>query len=251
MIQKINWWHVLLQAYSLRCKTCFINLILALSHKHVKEPYWSCNISTWTLINGPPTNDLTTWWSRRDQNIYMTRYNNDIQCRTTKQKQVHGTKNSCNRPSQPNALCCITCGERGHLLTACPTYGRRSLLASDKDVVGDPIYDDYGEQIDDVEEEQVDGDTDTLLMLRRNCLAPKASEEWQGCPCSAPLVRWKVCRFVVDSGCSENVVSEEAVHKLALIPETHAHPYRLLWMQTGACVFVSQRALFSLSIGSF
>ena len=63
------------------------------------------------------------------------------------------------------------------------------MLASDKDVVGDPIYDDYGEQIDDVEEEQVDGDTDTLLMLRRNCLAPKASEEWQGCPCSAPLVR--------------------------------------------------------------
>lgn len=47
------------------------------------------------------------------------------------------------------------------------------------------------------------------------------------------------------------MVSEEAVRKLALTPEAHPHPYRLLWMQTGAEVFVSQRALVTLSIGTF
>lgn len=127
------------------------------------------------------------------------------------------------------------------------------MIASDKEGFGDPIYDDYGEDRDEVEEEEVSGDTGTFLMLRRNCLAPKASEDWQRTALfsSTCTVKSKVCRFVIDSGCSANVVSEEAVRKLALTTETHPHPYRLLWMQTGAEVHVSQRTLLSLSIGSF
>ena len=94
---------------------------------------------------------------------------------------------------------------------------------------------------------------DTFLMLRRNCLAPKTTEAWQRTSLftSTCTVKGKICRFVVNSGCSANVVLEEAVRKLALTPEAHPHPYRLLWMQTGAEVFVSQRTMVSLSIGSF
>lgn len=163
------------------------------------------------------------------------------------------TAASGSRPSRPNALHCYSCGERGHIQTACPTHGRRGLLASDKELVGDPIYDNDEDQLDDVEEEEVAGDTGTLLMLRRNCFAPKTSEPVQRTALfsSTCTVKGKVCRFVIDSGCSANVVSEEAIRKLALKPEAHPHPYRLLWMQTGAEVFVSQRALLSLSIGSF
>lgn len=86
-------------------------------------------------------------------------------------------------------------------------------------------------------------------MLRRNCLAPKTDEAWQRTSLfsSTCTIKGKVCRFVVDSGCSANVVSEEAVRKLALKLEAHLHSYRLLWMQTGAEVFVSKRALLSLS----
>lgn len=153
------------------------------------------------------------------------------------------------RPSRPNALRCYTCGEQGHIQTACPSNGRRGLLASDKDLVGDPLYDTEEE----VEEEQINGDTGTLLMLRRNCLAPQTKEAWQRTSLfnSTCTVKGKVCRFVIDSGCSANVVSEEAVRKLAITPEAHPHPYRLLWMQTGAEVFVSQPTLVTLSIGSF
>lgn len=138
------------------------------------------------------------------------------------------------RPSRPNTLCCFTCGERGHLQTACP-HGRRGLLASDKEVIGEPIYDD-DEEDENVEEEQVCRDTGTFLMLRRNCLAPKASEDGQRTSLfsSTCTVKGKVCRFVIDSGCSSNVVSEEAVRKLSLTTESHPHPYRLLWMQTSA-----------------
>ena len=163
------------------------------------------------------------------------------------------TTNVDARPSRPNALRCFTCGERGHIQTACPTLGRRGLLASDKEINGYHIYDDEDEKLEELDEEQVAWDTGTMLMLRRNCFAPKTSEAWQQMSLfsSTCTVKGKVCRFVVDSGCSANVVSEEAVRKLALTAEAHPHPYRLLWMQTGAEVFVSQRTPVTLSIGSF
>lgn len=78
------------------------------------------------------------------------------------------TTNTEARPFRPNALRCFTCRERGHLQTACPTLGRRGLIASDKELNGDPIYDDDGEQCDEFKEEQLAGDTGTMLMLRRN-----------------------------------------------------------------------------------
>uniref|UniRef100_A0A0D3D2N8 CCHC-type domain-containing protein n=1 Tax=Brassica oleracea var. oleracea TaxID=109376 RepID=A0A0D3D2N8_BRAOL len=83
------------------------------------------------------------------------------------------------RPSRPNALRCFTCGERGHIQTACPNKSRRGLIATDQDFVGEPIYDDDEFQCEEVDEEQVHGDTGTFLMLRRNCFAPKTSEAWQ------------------------------------------------------------------------
>lgn len=126
-------------------------------------------------------------------------------------------------------------------------------MANNIELVGDPVYDQEEGQFDDVEEEEVAGDTCTFLMLRRNCLAPKSTKPWQRTSLfnSTCTVKGKVCRFVVDSGCSANLVSEEAVRKLSLTAEAHPHPYRFLWMQTGAEVHVSQRALLTLSIGAF
>lgn len=134
-----------------------------------------------------------------------------------------------------------------------PNAGRRGLLATDRECVDEPIYDDYDEQGEEVDEEEVHGDTGTFLMLRRSCFAPKTNEAWQRTSLftTTCTVKGKVCPFVIDSGCSANVISEEAVRKLALTEEDHPHPYRLLWMQTGAEVYVSQRALLTLSIGSF
>lgn len=83
------------------------------------------------------------------------------------------------RPSRPNALRCFTCGERGHIQTACPNRGRRGLLANERELMGDPIYDEENDLLEDVDEEQVHGDTGTFLRLRRNCLAPKTDEAWQ------------------------------------------------------------------------
>uniref|UniRef100_A0A0D3AQT4 CCHC-type domain-containing protein n=1 Tax=Brassica oleracea var. oleracea TaxID=109376 RepID=A0A0D3AQT4_BRAOL len=87
--------------------------------------------------------------------------------------------NDARPPARINALRCFTCGETGHRQTACPNAGRRGLMANDRDLIGDPIYDTEDGQFDDIDEGELSGDTGTLLMLRRNCFAPISSEAVQ------------------------------------------------------------------------
>ena len=70
------------------------------------------------------------------------------------------------------------------------------------------------EEEDVVNEDLVDGDTGTLLMVRRTCLAPKTDEEnWlrNNIFQSTCTILGKMCRFVIDGGSCENIVSAEAV----------------------------------------
>ncbi|KAI9180702.1 hypothetical protein LWI28_007365 [Acer negundo] len=109
------------------------------------------------------------------------------------------------------------------------------------------------EEEDVVNEELVDGDTGTLLMVRRSCLAPRTDEEnWLRNHIfqSTCTILGKVCRFVIDVRSCENIVSAEAVRKLGVKTEKHPRPYRLAWLQKGREVTVSQRALILFSMGS-
>uniref|UniRef100_A0A0D3AV87 CCHC-type domain-containing protein n=1 Tax=Brassica oleracea var. oleracea TaxID=109376 RepID=A0A0D3AV87_BRAOL len=47
--------------------------------------------------------------------------------------------------SRPNALRCFTCGEQGHIQTACPNKSKRGLIIEEVD----PTYDDYHEDNED------------------------------------------------------------------------------------------------------
>jgi hypothetical protein len=65
--------------------------------------------------------------------------------------------------------------------------------------------------------ERLEGDTGSMLMIRRSCLAPRGVEDDWLCTNvfqSTCTISEKVCRFIVDSGSCENVVSEEVVRKL-------------------------------------
>ena len=59
-----------------------------------------------------------------------------------------------------------------------------------------------------------------------------------------------MCRFVIDSGSCENIVSEEAIQKLNIRTERHPKPYKLAWLKRGGEVTISKRALVPFSIGA-
>ena len=50
----------------------------------------------------------------------------------------------------------------------------------------------------------------------------------------------KVCKFIVDSGSIDNLISTEMVEKMELETIDHPSPYRVSWLQKGHQVTVTK-----------
>ena len=159
-------------------------------------------------------------------------------------------------PGSSSNMKCFGCGEVGHRKADCKKTAAKKTLFVDADecddydaeIEGEPMYDDEA-----VDELHVEGDVGTALVVRRSCLTPNATEEtdWLRSNIfqSTCTIKNKVCRFVIDGGSCENIVSDEAVHKLQIQTEKHPKPYKLVWLKKGGEASVSKRALVSFSIG--
>ncbi|PKI51127.1 hypothetical protein CRG98_028484 [Punica granatum] len=91
-----------------------------------------------------------------------------------------------------------------------------------------------GEVEFDEEEEIVTRDGVPNLVVRRSCMTPRAAnEDWlrNNIFQSTCTIGNKVCRFMIDSGSCENIVSAEAMQKLSLRSEPHPKPYKLAWLK--------------------
>ncbi|KAK0601230.1 hypothetical protein LWI29_022353 [Acer saccharum] len=151
---------------------------------------------------------------------------------------------------------CFSCGESGHRFADCKRGPKKGLFV-DSDDVQDEVVDAYtNPTFDDAtatEEEQVEGDCGPLLVVRRSCLAPRSvDDDWLRTNVfqSTCTIGGKICRFIVDSGSCENVISEETVRKLQLATEAHPRPYKLTWLDKRNDVTVVRRCLVSFSIGA-
>ncbi|XP_048605811.1 uncharacterized protein LOC125583220 [Brassica napus] len=156
-----------------------------------------------------------------------------------------------NRPLRLNSLRCFSCGEIGHHQSNFPTRNRRCLLLDTSGNDVEVIYDEeptYEQQ----DTEILHADTVTALMLRRVCLAPRVPDDnpqRHNLFHSKCRIDGKVCKFIIDSGSSENVIAEEVVTKLHLPTELHPCPYKLAWLDTNTDLLITRRALISFSVG--
>lgn len=121
---------------------------------------------------------------------------------------------AASRPQRTNALRCYSCGERGHIKTACPKQQRRGLVIQDNDDSG-PIFDESASEPEDTED-AIPGDTGVNLVLCRCCLLPRASQEsWLRSNLfrSTCTIQGKVCKMIIDFGSCSNVISRAAVSR--------------------------------------
>ena len=89
----------------------------------------------------------------------------------------------------------------------------------------------------------MEGNTGPALVVRRMCLTPHSNEDERLCNNifqSTCTIQGKVCRFVIDAGSCENIVSTEAVEKLGVKTESHPKPYKLAWLKKRGEVMVSK-----------
>ncbi|XP_076944916.1 uncharacterized protein LOC143615753 [Bidens hawaiensis] len=140
-------------------------------------------------------------------------------------QQRSGANNtwSTSKGASSSGVKCFKCGETGHRQVDCKQVGKRHLLVESED-----------EQYEEYEKARADGDG----WLKHNIFH------------STCTILGKVCTFVIDSGSCDNLISEEAVQKLALKTESHHKPYKLQWLKKGGEVTVSKKALVSFSIGT-
>jgi hypothetical protein len=61
----------------------------------------------------------------------------------------------------------------------------------------------------------------------------------------------RVCKVIVDSGITDNLVSTEMVEKLELETIEHPSPYRVSWLQKGHQVNVTKQYLVEFKIGGY
>ncbi|XP_066324002.1 uncharacterized protein [Miscanthus floridulus] len=64
-------------------------------------------------------------------------------------------------------------------------------------------------------------------------------------------VKGQVCRFIIDGGSCNNIVSALLVEKLGLQPRRHPHPYHMQWLNNSGTVKVSAMIRLSFSIGDY
>jgi hypothetical protein len=61
----------------------------------------------------------------------------------------------------------------------------------------------------------------------------------------------KVCKVIVDSGSTNNLVSIEMVEKMELETVAHPSPYKVSWLQKGHQVIVTKQCLVEFKIGGY
>jgi hypothetical protein len=61
----------------------------------------------------------------------------------------------------------------------------------------------------------------------------------------------RVCKVIIGSGITDNLVSTEMVEKLELETTTHPSPYRVSWLQKGHQVMVTKQWLIEFKIGRY
>ncbi|XP_026399622.1 uncharacterized protein LOC113295507 [Papaver somniferum] len=156
-----------------------------------------------------------------------------------------------NRQTRPNSLRCFSCGDIGHRQSNCPTRNRRGLLLDTAGNNVEVIYDEEAAEPQD-EVEVLTADSGPALMLRRVCLSPCGTDinpQRHNLFHSKCTIGGKVCKFIIDSGSSENVIAEEVVNKIQLSTELHPNPYKLAWLDRKTDVLITRRAFISFPVG--
>jgi hypothetical protein len=139
-------------------------------------------------------------------------------------------------------ITCFTCGKNGHNSYECPE--------KNKDIGEAHIAE---AQRRDVEAEDTEGGRS--LMMRKVLLTPEkeveSSVQRTRLFRTACKTKDRVCKVIVDSGITDNLVSMEMVEKLELETTDHPSPYRVSWLQKGHQVTATKQCLVEFKTGGY
>ncbi|XP_020697731.1 uncharacterized protein LOC110110544 [Dendrobium catenatum] len=153
--------------------------------------------------------------------------------------------------SKPGTLKCYRCFQPGHKSNECPNRQRIQILEGENPPL--EVAPTSAELESDVGIEEVHGDDGEPLIcvIQKLLLAPRTPNHSQRNALfkTRCTIQGKVCELLIDSGCTENVISRSVVHALQLKTTNNPHPYKVSWIKKGMEVTVTEMCRVTFSIG--
>ena len=144
---------------------------------------------------------------------------------------------------KPSGDKCFRCGGQGHRSNVCPS--RRTAAILNEGIEEEEENNEF-EGVEFAEEET---SARVNFVIHRVLLSSKEEGQRTNLFQTHYSVQNKLCNLIVDSGSTENLVSQKLVEHLKLATKPHEKPYSLGWMNKGPKVKVFQTCKVPISIG--
>ncbi|XP_020692921.1 uncharacterized protein LOC110107104 [Dendrobium catenatum] len=150
--------------------------------------------------------------------------------------------------AKPVTLKCYRCFQPGHKSNDCPNRQQVQLLEGEQ---GDEDHD--AEQLNeqDFEDLQADDGEPLAFVMEKLLIAPRQAGASQRHAIfrTRCTISGNVCDLLIDSGCTENIISRSVVQKLHLKTTRNPHPYKISWVKKGVEIAVTEMCRVTFSIG--
>ncbi|PKU69720.1 RNA-directed DNA polymerase [Dendrobium catenatum] len=149
--------------------------------------------------------------------------------------------------ARPSSIKCFRCFQMGHKSNECPNRAQLQLAT----IEGDEISGDHEEQDPELEEVVPDDGEPLICVMEKMLLAPRQTPTSQRNAVfkTRCTVYGKVCDLLIDSGCTENIISRSVVQALKLKTTKSSHPYKISWVKKGMDIAVTELCRVTFSIG--
>ncbi|PKU86669.1 RNA-directed DNA polymerase [Dendrobium catenatum] len=150
--------------------------------------------------------------------------------------------------AKPQGIKCFRCLQPGHKSNECPTRPQLQLAEGEEELSQTELLEDVEEGI---EELGADEGVPVLGVLEKLLLAPRRPIETQRHSLfrTKCTINDKVCDLVIDSGCTENIISKVAVQALQIKTTRNPNPFKISWVKKGVDFLVSDLCKVTFSIG--
>ncbi|KAI0507593.1 hypothetical protein KFK09_013719 [Dendrobium nobile] len=150
--------------------------------------------------------------------------------------------------AKPGVIKCFRCLQPGHKSNECPARHQVQLVEGEEEVDPAEIQDGSEEWVEEV---LADDGEPILGVMEKMLLVPRTPVETQRHKLfrTKCTISDKVCDLIIDSGCTENIISKSAVQALQIKTTKNPNPFKIGWVKKGVDFLVSELCKFTFSIG--
>ena len=144
---------------------------------------------------------------------------------------------------------CYQCGQLGHPAYRCPD--KPSTSTNEKKVA---YAQEDGGSSSTYEFSKLESETGENLMIRKVLIRqpnPSEPKKRRALFRVRYKIQGKVCKVIVDSGSTYNIISKKTVKKLKLKKVPHTNPYKVTWLNQEESVLVNEQTWVEFSIGAY